>query len=675
MKFFDCDWNEIFDALPLWDKLSAGARRHFLLAVPSHAQSVSESGYGSDLALVVEAGLVVRASPGRVKPAPTRIGFRRILAQLAKFPLFDVNDLKVLLGNYLTKHFSWEETGIRRVDEESVSDDNLDWLNRFLAASEGTKWERPFKTVRYPRTGGYQTWYIQPKQSSVEEVITYFGKEQAFSAAQCLVRHAMAASGPVLLSAAREILPEPLRPCLADAFKGCVRYRLLYPALRQTTLEALYWVHPKIGSRLHRPPPRVPVPAEVKSLCSPSFLMNDLAQILVEAAAGECRLKKQGWSHCFFTKVEAKLKAELEVLPDWLSKRFPPDQRLRHAHQLLGFLKMAEAKAGAAGASLQPLPEGLKWLKQPARDRLRDLIVHLRKNRGLSEYDYSVHFNFLPGDRVFIDGSAKPADLGNLLEAAWRQAPAQESVPLAEFLDYHARVSHPLTGQTPLNRRLRAEQEFRGVPLNEENVEDIWRNFMDRFFWDRLVPLGGVDTGLDGESRLGFRLNPVGQCLLGLRDDFEYGQLAAPGGVVVQPNFEIVFVQPNIAAEIELAAFAARCGKGVGTLFRLTRKAIIQAAATGTTFDQVLHTLQRHTTKALPANVVEEIRSWFASCRRLPVRHTHLIEAGDRETSVRLQRLLGTDCAPLTGTLLEWRVSRIDPNLRKQLNQQGLFLD
>jgi hypothetical protein len=84
---------------------------------------------------------------------------------------------------------------------------------------------------------------------------------------------------------------------------------------------------------------------------------------------------------------------------------------------------------------------------------------------------------------------------------------------------------------------------------------------------------------------------------------------------------------------------------------------------------------QRHTTKAPPANVIEEIRSWFASCRRLPVRHTHLIGAVGRETSVRLQRLLGSDCAPLTGTLLEWRVSRIGPKLRKQLNEQGLFLD
>src|SRR6202158_5941452 len=122
MKFFECDWNEIFDALPLWDKLSADARRHFLLKAPSHAQSVSESGYGSDLALVVEAGLVVRASPGRVKPAPNQIGFRRILAQLAKFPLFDVNDLadendpKSLLDNYLTKHFTWDETGQGQVD-------------------------------------------------------------------------------------------------------------------------------------------------------------------------------------------------------------------------------------------------------------------------------------------------------------------------------------------------------------------------------------------------------------------------------------------------------------------------------------------------------------------------------------------------------------------------------
>jgi len=43
MKFFDCDWNRIFDVLPLWAKLSPDSRRHFLLAVPSHAQTVNET--------------------------------------------------------------------------------------------------------------------------------------------------------------------------------------------------------------------------------------------------------------------------------------------------------------------------------------------------------------------------------------------------------------------------------------------------------------------------------------------------------------------------------------------------------------------------------------------------------------------------------------------------------
>jgi len=45
-----------------------------------------------------------------------------------------------------------------------------------------------------------------------------------------------------------------------------------------------------------------------------------------------------------------------------------------------------------------------------------------------------------------------------------------------------------------------------------------------QFFWERLVPLGAVDAGPDEQGRLCFRVNSMGQCLLGQTADFEYGQ-------------------------------------------------------------------------------------------------------------------------------------------------------
>jgi hypothetical protein len=84
---------------------------------------------------------------------------------------------------------------------------------------------------------------------------------------------------------------------------------------------------------------------------------------------------------------------------------------------------------------------------------------------------------------------------------------------------------------------------------------------------------------------------------------------------------------------------------------------------------------KKHSCKPVPANVAVELRSWFAACRPLAVRHSVLIEAGDRETALRVQRLLGPRCVALKDTLLEWRGTVIESKLRRMLTEQGLFLD
>ena len=78
--------------------------------------------------------------------------------------------------------------------------------------------------------------------------------------------------------------------------------------------------------------------------------------------------------------------------------------------------------------------------------------------------------------------------------------------------------------------------------------------------------------------------------------------------------------------------------------------------------------------QTVPPNVVEELRSWFASCRRIPLRHTILIEAGEPEVAIRLRQALGPECTVLSGTTLEYRCASLDTKARKALSEQGLFI-
>ena len=261
------------------------------------------------------------------------------------------------------------------------------------------------------------------------------------------------------------------------------------------------------------------------------------------------------------------------------------------------------------------------------------------------------------------------------MEAVWRAAATPDPVPLEDFLDYHARVSHPLTDNAPWRGDLFLDTNYRSVPMKPEIMEATWRALLNQFFWERLIPLGAVDAGPDGQGRLCFRLNPVGQCLIGLLENFEYGHVAADKTALVQPNFEIVFLQPNLAAEIDLARFAERCGKRVGTLFRLTRKAAIKAAAMGLAVEDALQSLRNYSAKDLPNNVVEELRSWFASCRHISFRHSWLFAVPEPETALRLRQALGPQCRVVNDTLLEYHATNLDSHVRKTLREEGLFLD
>ena len=176
------------------------------------------------------------------------------------------------------------------------------------------------------------------------------------------------------------------------------------------------------------------------------------------------------------------------------------------------------------------------------------------------------------------------------------------------------------------------------------------------------------------ENQVWFRLSPAGEYLFGVKAALAYGQPVAEAAVIIQPNFEIVFLHPNLAAEVELSPIAERSGNGVGTLFRLTRARTILAASRGVTAEAMLAALQKHSSKPLPANVAEEIRSWFGACRTLATRHSVLIEAGDRETALRVRRLFGPGCVELKDTLLEFRGEHIEPKIRKKLMEEGIFL-
>jgi hypothetical protein len=215
-----------------------------------------------------------------------------------------------------------------------------------------------------------------------------------------------------------------------------------------------------------------------------------------------------------------------------------------------------------------------------------------------------------------------------------------------------------------------------------EELRQAWAAVLDNYLRAFLIPLGGVEFGTLPGDRFCFRLTEVGRFVLGLTDQFSCRTLdgAADAEIVVQPNFEIVFLSPSPVAEATLARCADRARRtapaqrGVGALFKLTKASIFAAAATGMTAEQVISTLSTLSKKPLPANVQREIEGWFQQCRRVTIGHAALIRCPDADTAARVVSASGRSATLLTDTIVELHEPHSQPALVKKLRTLGIFV-
>lgn len=683
MRFFDTDWNLILKWLEVWEKLSPATRQAFLEA-KSHAQSVKPEGYGAELGEAMSLGLVEQTSKGTVKPAKASVPFRSLMVQLAKWPLFEGKPDREQLNEYLHKHYTSDE------QQTLASWNHPTWDSpqrpeSFLEAKSIAAWEEPL--LSYYETVGDRYGYSWAVAEKTPPKKAWFTPPETVEAARHLMRRALESKRVWPLKAMAQELPERLRPALDPALKACLRHALLFAALDKQSFELVVGVCPFILYMANRPAPAPPAAEPCADAQGVPFHMEDMTQVLALAASDECLLNRTDYGRQFFKSVETRLQEEFVPLPEWLAGWMDFFTRLRAAtDRLLRLGFVTDTCHKEAKRRLKATAAGRKWLVQSPADRLKEILFEcqrLWKNEDWEDEDDSPesYFAHLDDEDVLEDStdadetdsaatsrvSAGKTDLLQWQKSVWRQAPTESCVSLDAFLDYHARVSAPAPGAGGGARPRRNQDD-------ELAKEELRRERLENFFSRALLPFGCVEaTGRDPRD-LRFRLSSAGQYLVGLKRTVQYGPEHADAPVVIQPNFEIVFLGPDLGAEVALASFAERCGRNVGTLFRLTRSKMILAASRGATAEGVLSTLVKYSSRPLPENVAEEVKSWFGACRSLTVRHSTLLQAGDPETALKVKQLLGSNFGQLSATLLEWPEPDLPSKLVGKLREQGLFL-
>lgn len=169
-------------------------------------------------------------------------------------------------------------------------------------------------------------------------------------------------------------------------------------------------------------------------------------------------------------------------------------------------------------------------------------------------------------------------------------------------------------------------------------------------------------------------MHEVGRCMLGLADDFAY-QAQPEGKVIVQPSFEITSLGPAPRAEALVGRLAERTGSRTGTMFRITRASTLAAAAAGMTADDAWRDLSEISDKPVPANVKHEVQSWFNATRRVKMRQTWVIDAGDQATCTRILAALGKKARQITPEPIEMAATKKGHStLIRKLKAAGIFV-
>jgi hypothetical protein len=681
MKLAELDWQAVLAALPEWEALSPAARAAFVQVVPS--TGVAASKLGGAVAELREAGLVQEAGArGTLLGATPR--FRWLLEALRAMERFPVLEAGAVPGQYLRENFTKAELerlsralGQRWVDPGIVSQltSSVDWVEGFLALQD---------------PGAVRKW--EAARLAAGERPHLAGAEMA-PALQALLRGLAAHPRGVPLRDLGTLLPALDGKKLGAVLRAGIRYLFLFPALREEEPEAAIGLVPRVAWRLGPPPPP-PEPVDAAESFEAPYRIGDMTTVLVEATVEPVPVR--GGDGGLYVRAQKLLAQRLPPLPEWVVGALDEEwddeddeedagatgidpaiaSRLSFALYQLQSAGLAKTARGRDGKfHFAATAKGKRWVALPEGERLRERLDVYRASGQRNPHGWYAATSgddFFPM-RLSFDLPKGKVDLRAALTAAFLSIPEGKMVPLREFLAFHGRLANPLLalGIGELKGRFGYSALRLGT---REEWEEVWAGILVTFLAVRLVPFGAARLGRTAGGATCVGLAAPGRYLLGAADSFEY-QAPPAGEILVQPDFEIVFLAPAPAAEPELARFAERIGSGVGALFRLTRASVMRGAHQGLSAEAMVATLTELSRSGVPANVARQIRDWAGAARHVSITTAVLVECPDAETAARVLALTGGKGSQLTPTLIRLPPQALDRTaFTRKLRERGIFI-
>ena len=665
--------------LVLYERLAL-ASREALLALKGLQHTAAED-FGDDLAALVKAGVLEPLHDAeRVRVALGGRPLLLVLRAAARCEVLTSEDPQVLL-RYIQATYTHEMRRALLIHDPFMRGD----LARMLARCvEDPGWVDAIVDPdthedlhpRRARQGG------RPRPLAELEVRDLLG--------YC-VDELRERSDPVAVLDLRGVLGESDAALFDRMLQTGLRHLVLFPGIDASSGRLVVGLAARARKEFARTPLPEPVVTDVPLTDVPAHGALDLHHLMVAVAGGEVRVR----TDMYLYKRDREALLQEFTDPDELSSRklgIIRDVRvglaLSRANEL-GFLSVVHGHAGRH--RLQASAAGRAWLALDPDARHRALLEQM----GLTAEQ--------PGPRRALDDSGNPdrfglawrrvlgrtiggwfyrTDMGALmrvLKAELARLPRAGAVGMCDFFAHAASARNPLLGQPPHAEALARVPDPYGYAPTREEGERTWTSVLVQTSTMILWSWGGLRVGSmpaydDGEVDLALGLTPLGAYLLGLEAEFP-ATPSARARVIVQPNFEIVFMHADPGAEAELAPFCERLGRGVGTLFRITRTSVARAAAAGMPQGALLDTLMRLVAEAIPANVLTEIRAWHDRQRVLVLERPWILRCGDAQTAERVLSVGSRFLEPLTDDTLALRPGQKPAAVAKALAPHGVTID
>ena len=652
MRLLQIDWKRFLALLPQWDALPPKLRLDWLQMQPSESYTVVRH---REARALIDGGWLARAGGDHYELPRRRRHFHRVLRTLARVPVLDgyAKDNRQVLIDYLGEHYTLRDCAALgrsgAVTERAEIADEMDreeWVGDFLQG-QGRPGGAP--------GGATQRWRRAPPA--------------AVAAARKLIETVLEHEAPVALV---DLLASPegadaswLRSALEF---GCKEALLLVCLDGDSRPFVGVWRAPSAG--------KAPAPApqfDGRPLFCRPLVIDDMVTLLVEATAAPPRIKAD--KHALFARARDSIGGALAPLPGWIRDDEGPlarNVRVDAAAYYARRLGLAAA-AGERGKdlSLVVTERGRRWLTCTAPERLKQVVDAVCDGSNGGEDDagtWEAGVDYLPFDPSLEYAWVPGVDCRDAIVDAFRSVADADAVSLDHFLRRDCRRHNPLHALSVLPY------------VDHQDLERNWDSAVLAFFNRRLIALGAVALGPLTDGQLGFRLTSVGRYLLGETEQFELDVLDETGDVLVQPNFEIVFLAPSLDAQLRARAIAEpttalQGPESVGTLFVLSRESVQRAVSAGQNAEQVVTSLRELSKHPLPDNVEHQVAAWAAEVRWIEVRPAVVVECGDAETAARVLAAAGKAGRGLSATMVELLAgTRLTAAQRKKLMAAGIFV-